>query len=99
MKKEKLKKFDHLLSGIKNLTEPDYHKLNKYSGRNDRLLHAVLCAYVKHHLSLDNQYIRWNQLRDILLSAILNEIGDDKFNCWIGLITEEDQNSIEKEAE
>ena len=61
-----------LLSGVEALTKPDYHRMNMSASRNDRLLHAVLCAYAKHHLDCDD--IGWNQLGDILHSAICNEI-------------------------
>lgn len=69
-----------LLSGIEALTRPDFHKLNVHAGRNDRLLHAVLCAYAKHNLDCDD--IGWNQLGDILHAAICNEIGDDEYIAW-----------------
>lgn len=69
-----------LLSGVEALTDPDYHKLNRAAGRNDRLLHAVLCAYAKHHLGCED--IGWNQLGDILHSAICNEIGDEAYIRW-----------------
>ncbi len=69
-----------LLSGIDSLTKPDYHSLNVHAGRNDRLLHSVLCAYAKHHLECSD--IGWSQLGDILHSAICNEIGDDAFIQW-----------------
>lgn len=70
-----------LLSGVEALTKPDYHKLNVHAGRNDRLLHAVLCAYAKHHLDCGD--IGWNQLSDMLQSVICNEIGDDAFCRWL----------------
>ncbi len=70
-----------LLSGVESLTKPDYHKLNVHAGRNDRLLHAVLCAYAKHHLDCED--IGWNQLGDMLQSVICNEIGDDAFCRWL----------------
>lgn len=69
-----------LLAGVKQLTNPNYHNLNIHAGRNDRLLHAVLCAYAKHNLDCDD--IGWNQLGDILHSAICNEIGDDEYIKW-----------------
>lgn len=69
-----------LLRGIEALTRPDYHKLNVNAGRNDRLLHAVLCAYAKH--VLDAEEIGWEELGYILHSAICNEIGDDAFQAW-----------------
>lgn len=69
-----------LLSGVDGLLKPDYHKLNVHAGRHDRLLHACLCAYAKHHLDCED--IGWNQLSDILYHAIVNEIGDDAFIEW-----------------
>ena len=69
-----------LLAGVESLTKPDFHKLNVHAGRNDRLLHAVLCAYAKHHLELPD--IGWNQLGDILHDAICNEIGDKEYLAW-----------------
>jgi len=60
-----------LLTGIQALIKPDYHKLNEHNGRNDRLLHACLCAYAKHSLDCDD--IGWGQLGDILHSALRNE--------------------------
>jgi len=74
----------YLLTGVEPLVNPDYHKLNIYEARNDRLLHAVLCAYAKHHLDCDD--IGWNQLSDILQSVICNEIGDDAFCRWVDVI-------------
>lgn len=79
-----------LLSGIKALTEPDYHKLNRATGRNDRLLHAVLCAYAKHHMGCED--IGWNQLGDILHSAICEAIGDDAYCAWGDRIKLDDAN-------
>lgn len=73
-----------LLAGVESLTNPNFHNLNVHAGRNDRLLHAVLCAYAKHHLDCDD--IGWNQLGDILHSAICNEIGDDEYCAWADLI-------------
>ena len=69
-----------LLAGVEQLTKPDFHKLNVHAGRNDRLLHAVLCAYAKHHLECPD--IGWNQLGDILHDAICNEIGDKEYLAW-----------------
>jgi hypothetical protein len=65
---------------VDGLTKPDYSKLNVHRGRNDRLLHACLCAYAKHHLDCED--IGWNQLSDILYYAIVNELGDDEFIRW-----------------
>ena len=72
--------YSDLLSGVESLTKPDCHKLNVHDGRNDRLLHAVLCAYAKHHLDCED--IGWNKLSDILHCAISNEIGDDEYIAW-----------------
>lgn len=69
-----------LLSDLKAITAPDYHWLNRNTKRNDRLLHAVLCAYAKHQL--DCEEIGWDALGDILMNVICNEIGDDAFIAW-----------------
>lgn len=79
-----------LLSGVEALTKPNYRKLNVRAGRNDRLLHAVLCAYAKHHLGCED--IGWNQLGDILHSAICNEIGDDAYCQWGDTMKPDDAN-------
>ena len=71
-----------LLDGISSLTKPNYHDLNR---RGERLLHALLCAYAKHHL--DHPDIGWEQLDDILCNAICEVIGDDKFCLWIERIS------------
>lgn len=78
-----------LLAGINALANPDYHELNKHAGRNDRLLHAVLCAYAKHHLNSPD--IGWHELGDILHNVICNEIGDDKYCAWSNLINPENE--------
>lgn len=72
--------YNHLLTGIEALTKPDYHELNNHAGRNDRLLHAVLCAYAKHHLECED--IGWGELGEMLMDVICNEIGDDNFAKW-----------------
>ena len=76
-----------LLAGIEALTKPDYHKLNVHAGRNDRLLHAVMCAYAKHHLDCDD--IGWKELSEILHSVICNEIGDDAYCRWMDTMRKE----------
>jgi hypothetical protein len=73
-----------LLSGIEALIEPDYGKLNAHTGRNDRLLHAVLCAYAKH--ALDVADIGWEQLEEILRCAICEEIGDYGYVAWVNTV-------------
>ena len=70
-----------LLSGVKALKTPDYGELNSRTGRNDRLLHALLCAYAKH--ALDSQEIGWEELVEILHNAICYEIGHDAFQRWL----------------
>ena len=70
-----------LLSDIGGLLNPDYRALNRYSEPNSRLLHACMCAYAKH--VLDSPEIGWDQLGDILHSAILNELGDKGFAYWM----------------
>jgi predicted RNA-binding Zn-ribbon protein involved in translation (DUF1610 family) len=70
-----------LLSGVNALTSPDWHRLNAKTHRNDRLLHAVLCAYAKHHLDCED--IGWDQLGEILCDVICNEIGDVEFQRWL----------------
>lgn len=74
-----------LLTDIEALTKPNFHELNMHAGRNDRLLHAVLCAYAKHHLDCDD--IGWGQLDDILHNAICNEIGDNNYIAWTKRVT------------
>ncbi len=76
-----------LLSGMQALKKPNYHALNVHTGRNDRLLHAALCAYAKHTLLGDS--IGWDELGDILHNAICNEIGDDAFCAWLDRISAE----------
>jgi len=73
-----------MLTGVEALTKPDCHKLNVHAGRNDRLFRAVLCAYTKHELNA--AAIGWEQLGEILHSAICNEIGDDSFLVWAASI-------------
>lgn len=73
--------------GIDGLIKPNYHAMNEHAGRNDRLLHAVMCAYAKHHL--DNEDIGWTKLSDILHCAICNEIGDDAFIKWGNSVKED----------
>lgn len=84
MKRNSTHRAGGLLGSIKDIVEPDYHALNRHCERNDRLLHAVLCAYAKHHL--DREEIGWNDLGDILMNAICNEIGDEAFCAWIDLM-------------
>lgn len=78
---------DYLLTGLEPLTKPDFNKMNQQDGRNDRLLHAVLCAYVKHVMGIDD--IGWNELGDILHSVICNEIGDDNYQRWVDTIKDD----------
>ncbi len=62
------------------LLNPDFHKLNVFCNRNDRLLHAVMLAYVKHVLECPD--VQWDKLGDNLYDVICNEIGDDNFIKW-----------------
>jgi hypothetical protein len=76
-----------LLAGIDALVKPDYHALNVNRGRNDRLLHAVLCCYAKH--TLDSDQIGWEQLNDILHSALLEAIGQEELLRWESRLNED----------
>ena len=70
---------DELLSGILPLCKPDYHKLNE---RDQRLLHACLCAYAKHTSWDCAADLGWEQVSEILHSAICETIGDDAYCQW-----------------
>ncbi len=70
-------RYGYLLDSMNQLCAPDYTKLNK---QDDRLLHAVLYAYAKHHA--DCVGIGWDELSDILRNAICEEIGDYNFYTW-----------------
>ncbi len=78
---------ERLLAGVQALVQPHYASLNEHAGRNDRLLHAVLCAYAKHQL--DCAEIGWSQLGTILHNAICNEIGDSAYVAWAESISPE----------
>lgn len=69
-----------MFSGIKALVKPDYHKLNVHDSRNDRLLHAVLCAYAVEFLEMND--IGHGRLGEILHNAIANAIGSDEYCRW-----------------
>lgn len=73
-----------ILGGIHALTNPNYHQLNVHCARNDRLLHATLCAYAKWHL--DAPDIGSDQLSTILFDAICESIGDNAFCEWVETI-------------
>lgn len=45
------------------------------------LLDATKMAYRKHHL--DDTSIGWDELSDILMSALCNEMGDLAFQNWL----------------
>ena len=47
----------------------------------NRLLSAVKKAYRKHHLN--DESIGWDELSDILMTAIVESIGDDNFVLWL----------------
>lgn len=70
-----------LLAGVTGLTSPNYPELNQHDGRNDRLLHAVLCTYAKHQLDCPD--IGWTQLGEILHVAITNYLGDEEYLRWV----------------
>lgn len=74
-----------LLTGIKELKSPDYKNLTS----RDRLLRACLLAYVKHSSLNCADEIGWNELTDVLYSAIVNEIGDKEFVAWCDLMDKE----------
>ncbi len=76
--------YDYLLKDLSALTHPSYHTLND---NHHRLLHAVLCAYAKHHLNRDE--IGWTQLSDILCNAICEEIGDVEYCGWMDMMRSE----------
>ncbi len=69
---------NYLLKNMAALVSPSYDKLND---NHHRLLHAVLCAYAKHHL--DRNEIGWKHLSDILCNAICEEIGDKEYCKWM----------------
>lgn len=72
--------FNGLLEGSEALTKPNYRLLNESTARNDRTLHALLCAYAKHHMGCDA--IGWERLSEIMHSAICEAIGDDAYCAW-----------------
>ncbi len=76
--------YDYLLKDLSALTQPSYNKLNE---NKHRLLHAVLCAYAKHHLNKDE--IGWQQLSSILCNAICEEIGDNEYCKWMDTMRSE----------
>ena len=84
---DKGKEFGELFGTIDVIKNPNYHKLNQNTERNDRLLHACMAAYVKHHLG--NDEIGWSQLSDILGDAISNELGD-RFQLWLEQVSSEE---------
>jgi hypothetical protein len=45
------------------------------------LLEAVQLSYRKHHL--DDPSIGWDELSDVLMSALCDEMGDQKFQEWL----------------
>ncbi len=79
-----MSQYAHLLTGMEALAKPNFHELNQHSGRNDRLLHAVLCAYAKHCICTDD--IGWNELGETLHSVICNEIGHENYCRWVALM-------------
>lgn len=65
-----------LLNGLEGLKKPPFGEMDT----KDRLLHACLCAYQKHHCG--NEDIGWTELGNILHTAICEAIGDDAFVAW-----------------
>lgn len=45
------------------------------------LLDAVKAAYRKHHMGDDR--IGWDELSEILFTALTKEMGDGEFNRWV----------------
>lgn len=65
-----------MFNGLQGLKKPPYaHMMTE-----DRLLHACLCAYRKHHCG--NEDIDWTELGNILHNAICEAMGDDAFVEW-----------------
>ena len=73
-----------LFAGIEALDNPDYHALN---AANQRLLHAVMCAYSKH--VLDRDEIGWGQLENILHNALCEAMGDEEYIEWMEKMSQE----------
>ena len=80
---------ENLLNGIKSLTGADYPIMQKNCNRNDRLLRAALCAYVKFYPHTGSAVIDDEATLRILADAIRNEIGVDKFLQWCKKLEEE----------
>lgn len=72
-----------LLANHKVLLHPPWGRMNT----RDRLLHACLMAYAKHHL--DSQHIGWNQVSDTLHNAICEAVGDESYCEWSDRIKSE----------
>jgi hypothetical protein len=70
-----------LWSGLEALTNRDLGR----SDTRDGLLHAVLCACAKY--TFDCPDIGWEELDNILITAICNEIGDQNFSAWCRLMS------------
>lgn len=69
----------------KTLFGKGVYRMFPYASRMDyvsqRLLHAVLVAYLKHHEGNDD--IGWHELGDVLHTAICEAVGDDTYCAWI----------------
>ena len=81
-----------LLSGVRALKQHDYGSPNPHDSRNNRLLHAVLCAYAKH--VLDSPDIGWEELVEILDNTIWHELGDKAFRKWVARIDADTQANL-----
>ena len=56
-------------------------RIASLEAEKERLLSAVKKAYRKHHLN--DESIGWDELSDILMTAIVESIGDDNFVLWL----------------
>lgn len=69
-----------LKTDLQSLLQPNFDGLTQ----EERLLRAVMLAYVK-HADPDSQSaneIGWNRLGDILCDEICNTLGDAEFVKW-----------------
>ena len=53
---------------------------------SERLFHAVLLCYLKHHKMQD--CIGWDKLGDVLHNAICEAAGDDAYCRWLEVLEE-----------
>ena len=69
------------LSIYKEQAERHNKEMKKLEAENERLLSAAQFAYRKHHL--DDPSIGWDELSDILYTALCESMGDNKFVKWL----------------